>query len=196
MNIQDVMTPDVSYVRPDTPILEIACKMRDADIGSMPVVDPEAMVRETLAALERVGGRAIVGAGWTRAIETPDSKRVFMVGGVDHESVLPRCAGVVHHGGSGTTAAVARAGVPSAVFSVFADQPFWGTTLERLGVGVHRRFRELSAPVLAKSLLELRDSDRCDRARDLGQRMRADDATARITRSIEQWATTAPAPAL
>ncbi len=44
MNIQDVMTPDVSYVRPDTPILEIARKMRDADIGSMPVVDDDRLV--------------------------------------------------------------------------------------------------------------------------------------------------------
>ena len=44
MNIQDVMTPDVSYVRPDTPILEIARKMRDADIGSMPVVDDDRLI--------------------------------------------------------------------------------------------------------------------------------------------------------
>lgn len=38
MQIHDIMTADVSYVRPDTPILEIARKMRDADIGSAPVV--------------------------------------------------------------------------------------------------------------------------------------------------------------
>jgi CBS domain-containing protein len=39
MNIQEVMTSDVSYVSPDTPILEIARRMREADIGSMPVVE-------------------------------------------------------------------------------------------------------------------------------------------------------------
>ena len=37
MKIQDVMTADVSFVGPDTPILEIARKMRDGDIGSTPV---------------------------------------------------------------------------------------------------------------------------------------------------------------
>ena len=44
MNIRDAMTADVSYVRPDTPILEIARKMRDADIGSLPVVDDERLI--------------------------------------------------------------------------------------------------------------------------------------------------------
>jgi CBS domain-containing protein len=44
MNIQEVMTPDVRYVELDTPILEIARKMRDADIGSMPVVDQDRVV--------------------------------------------------------------------------------------------------------------------------------------------------------
>lgn len=41
MKIQDVMTNEVSYVAPDTSILEIARKMRDADIGATPVVENE-----------------------------------------------------------------------------------------------------------------------------------------------------------
>ena len=44
MNIQEVMTPDVSFVTPDTPILEIARKMRDADIGSTPVIENDRLV--------------------------------------------------------------------------------------------------------------------------------------------------------
>ena len=44
MKIQDVMTPDVSFVEPGTPILEIARKMRDNDIGSMPVVEDGRLV--------------------------------------------------------------------------------------------------------------------------------------------------------
>jgi CBS domain-containing protein len=44
MQIQDVMTADVSFVGPDTSILEIARKMRDADIGSMPVVDDDRLI--------------------------------------------------------------------------------------------------------------------------------------------------------
>jgi CBS domain-containing protein len=44
MKIQDVMTADVSFVAPNTPILEIARKMRDGDIGSTPVVEDEQLV--------------------------------------------------------------------------------------------------------------------------------------------------------
>jgi len=44
MKIQDVMTADVSFVAPTTPILEIARKMRDGDIGSTPVVEDEQLV--------------------------------------------------------------------------------------------------------------------------------------------------------
>jgi CBS domain-containing protein len=44
MKIKDVMTPDVSFVRPDTSILEIARKMREGDIGSTPVIENERLV--------------------------------------------------------------------------------------------------------------------------------------------------------
>jgi CBS domain-containing protein len=44
MKIEEVMTPEVSYVGPDTPILEIARKMRDADIGSTPVIENDRLV--------------------------------------------------------------------------------------------------------------------------------------------------------
>jgi len=44
MRIQDVMTAEVSFVRPDTPILEIARKMRDGDIGATPVVEDERLI--------------------------------------------------------------------------------------------------------------------------------------------------------
>jgi CBS domain-containing protein len=44
MKIKDVMTPDVSFVGPDTSILEIARKMREGDIGSTPVIENERLV--------------------------------------------------------------------------------------------------------------------------------------------------------
>jgi CBS domain-containing protein len=39
MQIKDVMTTDVSFVEPNTPIREIARRMREADIGSTPVIE-------------------------------------------------------------------------------------------------------------------------------------------------------------
>jgi CBS domain-containing protein len=44
MKVQDVMTADVSFARSDTPIVEIACRMREANIGSTPIVDNDRLI--------------------------------------------------------------------------------------------------------------------------------------------------------
>ena len=44
MKVEDVMTADVSFVGPDASILEIARKMRDGDIGSVPVVENDRLI--------------------------------------------------------------------------------------------------------------------------------------------------------
>ncbi|RIA97171.1 Glycosyltransferase Family 1 protein [Glomus cerebriforme] len=62
------------------------------------------------------------------------SGRVFIVNHVPHSWLFPRISCVVHHGGSGTTHAVVRAGIPSIVVPHFADQPWWASILYRLGV--------------------------------------------------------------
>ena len=44
MKIKDVMTHDVRFVSPDTPLTEIARQMRDDDIGAVPVVENDRMI--------------------------------------------------------------------------------------------------------------------------------------------------------
>lgn len=41
MNIEKVMTRDVEYCAPDTPIHEVAAKMRDLDVGVMPICEDD-----------------------------------------------------------------------------------------------------------------------------------------------------------
>jgi CBS domain-containing protein len=66
MQIRDVMTSQVSMVRPDTPLSEVAKKMRDEDIGAVPVADGDKLIG-------MVTDRDIV----TRALaETPDVSRI------------------------------------------------------------------------------------------------------------------------
>ncbi|CAM9857026.1 unnamed protein product, partial [Choristocarpus tenellus] len=56
-------------------------------------------------------------------------------GPLDHGLVLPRCLASVHHGGSGTTAAVLRAGIPHVVCPQHLDQFFWSERMSHLGLG-------------------------------------------------------------
>ncbi|TBT84017.1 glycosyltransferase [Propioniciclava sinopodophylli] len=60
-----------------------------------------------------------------------------------HAWLFPRMAGVVHHGGAGTTHAALAAGVPQAMVPFGVDQPYHAWRVHRLGLGpepvsVHR----------------------------------------------------------
>ncbi|CAN0313578.1 unnamed protein product, partial [Ectocarpus fasciculatus] len=56
-------------------------------------------------------------------------------GPLDHGCFLSRCPVAIHHGGSGTTAAVLRAGIPHVVCPQQLDQFFWAERVRYLAVG-------------------------------------------------------------
>ena len=58
----------------------------------------------------------------------------LLAGDIPHAALLPHCDAVLHHGGAGTTAAVARAGVPHVCMPIIFDQPLWGHAVARAGV--------------------------------------------------------------
>jgi UDP:flavonoid glycosyltransferase YjiC (YdhE family) len=88
-----------------------------------------------LSALRRTGQRAVIATGWGGLSRADLPKEVFAVDAIPHDWLFPRMAGVVHHGGQGTTAASLRAGVPTAIIPFMGDQPFWGSRVAALGVG-------------------------------------------------------------
>jgi UDP:flavonoid glycosyltransferase YjiC (YdhE family) len=123
--------------------------------GSMRVKQPEATTRLVLEGVRRSGKRAILLSGWAGigALELP--KDVFLLDYAPHSWLFPRMAAVVHHGGAGTTAAGLRAGVPSIVVPILADQPYWGKRVYELGVGAKPIPRgQLTAENLAAAIQE------------------------------------------
>ncbi|AFR48469.1 glycosyltransferase [Gordonia sp. KTR9] len=102
--------------------------------GSMPILEPKTVIARWRAAARAHGVRCLIAMGDATGID-PDDPDVFHTAGVDHASVLPRCVAAVHHGGAGTTAASLRAGLPTLVCAVTADQPFWGERVRALRVG-------------------------------------------------------------
>jgi sterol 3beta-glucosyltransferase len=156
-------------------------------MGSMPVEDPVAMLRTITEVSKNLGIRALVGAGWSRfeaASQLPEAVRI--VGATDHGWLLPQCLAAVHHGGAGTVSAVLSAGLPAVVTSIFADQPFWGAQLERLGVAVHLPFKKLRQQSLEQALRRVIDPSMQSAAKKLGEVVRAEpDATPQIIEHIE-----------
>jgi UDP:flavonoid glycosyltransferase YjiC (YdhE family) len=63
-------------------------------------------------------------------------ENVRSVGYLPLSAFLPRCAVLVHHGGSGTTAAPLFYGVPQLVLPAFADNPLSAQRVVDRGVGL------------------------------------------------------------
>lgn len=106
--------------------------------GSMASADASSTAEAIIDGIRRAGVRAVFGAGWSDVDLTRSgtlSDDVFSVGEIPHDRFFPLVSAVIHHGGAGTTATVARAGVPQWIVPHIGDQPYWGTRISQLGVG-------------------------------------------------------------
>jgi len=103
-----------------------------------------------------------------------------------YEWLFPRVAAVIHHGGSGTTAAGLRAGVPGMITPFTFDQSFWGRRLAELGIGLPAiPFRKLTAAKLADAIIRLTSSNALKmHSATLGQRLRSEDGIARAVQYL------------
>jgi sterol 3beta-glucosyltransferase len=99
---------------------------------------------DLLRALLGSGQRVVLATGWGGLSATAMSSEVHTIDAVPHSWLFPRTAAVIHHGGSGTTAAGIRAGRPSLICPHLGDQPFWGHRVHSLGAG--------PAPIPAKRI--------------------------------------------
>ena len=138
--------------------------------GSMPDTDPKATTRLVLAAIEQIGARAVLSAGWAQLGGLPLPEGVIEIGAVAHPRLFPRCAAIVHHGGAGTTTNALRAGVPQVVVPHLVDQFYWGRRVRELGIGVlaPRKHRLATADLVAALTAVLDNEVLAQRAKALG----------------------------
>jgi UDP:flavonoid glycosyltransferase YjiC (YdhE family) len=139
--------------------------------GSIPVESPADTIEMISAACAQLGERALVCAGGTDFSDVPHCDHVKVVGVVNYASVFPACRAIVHHGGSGTTAASLRAGVPTLILWSSADQPYWGNQLKRLKVGASRRLSTTTCESLVADLRRILTPQYATRARELATQM-------------------------
>jgi UDP:flavonoid glycosyltransferase YjiC (YdhE family) len=139
--------------------------------GSMPVQSPADAIAMITDVCAELGERALICSGVWDLEATPPADHVKLVRTVNHAAVFPTCRAVVHHGGAGTTAASVRAGVPTLILWVGADQPFWGTQVARLKVGVSQRFSRMTRDSLKAALRTVVAPQYVSRARDVATQM-------------------------
>jgi len=103
--------------------------------GSMSTREQETLVGLIQASLRLTGQRGILSGFRFDETRVTDSEDCIFVDEVPHQLLFSRLAAVVHHGGSGTTATAALAGVPQIIIPHILDQYYWGQRVLRCGLG-------------------------------------------------------------
>ena len=127
--------------------------------GSNPIVDREKYSQIFEKVREATGQRFIISKGWANlpATGSPD---ILYVDEVPFEFLFSRLAAVIYHGGTGTLAAVARAGVPQAAFPFIADQFMNRDQVVKLGLGPKTcDFKEMTAESISSAIRECITND-------------------------------------
>jgi UDP:flavonoid glycosyltransferase YjiC (YdhE family) len=139
--------------------------------GSIPIASFADTLAMIGAACAQLGERALVGSAGIDLSDVPHFEHVKVVGAVNYAAIFPACRAVVHHGGSGTTAASMRAGVPTLILWNFPDQAIWGARVKRLKVGTARRFSTTTERSLVADLRTILAPQCLTRARDIATQM-------------------------
>lgn len=100
----------------------------------LPGLSSDELVGATLAGLRDLDVEVVLSTGGTDVPELPANVRAAPW--LPMSEVLPTCAAVVHHGGSGTTFGALAAGVAQVVLPHGADQPVNAAAVAQRGVGV------------------------------------------------------------
>ena len=142
--------------------------------GSMPASSDAA--HRVIAAARAASRRIIVLKGWADLELMDDAPDCIAVGDVSYDILFPRVAAVVHHGGAGTTAAAARAGVPQIITPMFGDQFYWARRIVDLGAGATTPHATMTEEFLTGALREVCVPAVIDRARTLARQIGQDGA--------------------
>jgi UDP:flavonoid glycosyltransferase YjiC (YdhE family) len=93
------------------------------------------LFRAAIEACRLLGERGILLSKFGQQLSAPLPPFVHHCDYAPFRKLFPRCSGVVHHGGVGTTAQALAAGMPQLILPMAWDQPDNAMRVKRLGVG-------------------------------------------------------------
>lgn len=156
--------------------------------GSPGVHTPDEIVRTVMKAVELSHIRAVLALPSGLSIQEHSAEVFFLRESVPHDWLFARMAGVIHHGGAGTTAAALRAGIPSLALPMAVDQFFWAKRISALGVGPRAIPQiRLSVKNLVERLDEMKEGKMKEATQRLGHALRAEDGVTRAVEEIEKF---------
>lgn len=155
--------------------------------GSMPEKDQRANRALVQEAIGMAGVRAVISGGFGDTAMAHASGTCFWVADCPHALLFPHMAAVIHHGGAGTTAASALAGVPQVIVPHVLDQYYWAQRIFSLSLGPEPIWRGcLTAKSLASAIQQCINTEQFAKnaqkiAEDIRQQTPLTDAVQYIT---------------
>eukprot|EP00252_Welwitschia_mirabilis_P022068 TRINITY_DN5853_c0_g1_i2.p1 TRINITY_DN5853_c0_g1~~TRINITY_DN5853_c0_g1_i2.p1 ORF type:complete len:201 (+),score=36.71 TRINITY_DN5853_c0_g1_i2:1205-1807(+) len=116
-----------------------------------------------------------------------DKRLLCYPGSIPYSWLFPKCSIVIHHGGSGTTAAALTAGVPQIICPFILDQFYWAERMSWIGVAPPALTKKHLIPdstpesiseaatVVSRSLHAALREEMRSRATSIAEKLRAED---------------------
>ncbi len=106
-----------------------------AGFGSMIDPKPEQTTRLLVEASKKANVRLLLSKGWANLGDENLPDHVKVIGPTPHAVLFPKLSGIIHHGGSGTTAISAKSGTPQLVVPYMVDQFHFAKSVFEQGIG-------------------------------------------------------------
>jgi vancomycin aglycone glucosyltransferase len=155
--------------------------------GSNPIVDTEKYNQIFEQVRDETNQRLIISKGWADlpGNNTPD---ILYVDEMPFDLLFPKMAATIYHGGTGTMAAVARAGIPQAAFPFMGDQFDNRKQIVKLGLGPETcDFKKITAESISAAIKECVTNDKYRKnAAEIAQRLQNVNGVELTVRLIEK----------
>ncbi|CZS97997.1 probable Sterol 3-beta-glucosyltransferase [Rhynchosporium agropyri] len=159
--------------------------------GSIVVQDSAAMTETIVQSVLKADVRCILSRGWSdrldkkdaTVVEKPLPADILLIKSAPHDWLFKQIDAAAHHGGSGTTGASLRAGLPTIIKPFFGDQYFFGSRVQDLGVGIC--LKKLNVSTFSRAMWEACNSQRMIvKAKVLGETIRQENGVDMAIQSI------------
>jgi vancomycin aglycone glucosyltransferase len=121
--------------------------------GSNPISRPERFSNIFDEVSKATNQRLLISKGWADLPENNTNPNILYVDEVSFELLFPHLAAIVYHGGTGTMASAARAGIPQIAFPFMADQFENSKQVVKLGLGPKAcDFKKLNSETLISTI--------------------------------------------
>jgi UDP:flavonoid glycosyltransferase YjiC (YdhE family) len=122
--------------------------------GSNPIVNADKYCPIFEQVRNATNQRLIISKGWAEFPEGT-ARDILYVDEIPFELLFPSLAAVIYHGGTGTMAAIARAGIPQAAFPFMGDQFENRKQIVKLGLGPNTcDFKKMTAESISTAISE------------------------------------------